>query len=392
MRRHPRGFTLVELLVASLLTGAVLTSVYFVFIANTRQYYTQEQMVQMQETMRFAIEYLKNDLRNAGQLAIVNGTAQNTDPDFCGPRSADLRALNLLDDDPAAAPPILEANGNGLRPDVVQILSDASGGTLLAATMAGATIRIQTAAEQISGRAMEIVDSEARFRAMYQPGAYLRVMAAGTGAFDLVPIAAVNFQAGGESIVTLARQPLCVLGSAESLRVNPVHWIRYRIIEDPNDVARTVLVRDLLDAGNPGAGIAGTELTVADFVVNLQIWATYDHRPAAVPQDPVISADADPTDDVGNFQPAPVDEGTAFNANPHRIRAIHLMLATRSSREDAELHVAPDRAVAANLRLPTDRVWFDVVPEAAGAVPVYARVTTMTARVDTPALLTEGNL
>jgi hypothetical protein len=227
---------------------------------------------------------------------------------------------------------------------------------------------------------------------MYQPGAYLRVMAAGTGAFDLVPIAAVNFQAGGESIVTLARQPLCVLGSAESLRVNPVHWIRYRIIEDPNDVARTVLVRDLLDAGNPGAGIAGTELTVADFVVNLQIWATYDHRPAAVPQDPVISADADPTDDVGNFQPAPVDEGTAFNANPHRIRAIHLMLATRSSREDAELHVAPDRAVAANLRLPTDRVWFDVVPEAAGAVPVYARVTTMTARVDTPALLTEGNL
>jgi hypothetical protein len=370
----------------------VLTSIYFVFISNSRQYYTQEQVVQMQESMRFALEYLKNDLRNAGQMALVNGTAQNTDPDYCGPRNPALRAVNLRDDDPALAPPILGANNNGLRPDVVEILSDASGGTLLGATLVGTTVRMQREAEQPSGRAMEVVASEARFRSMYRVGAFLRVMAAGTGAFDLVPITGVTFQAGGESVIALERAPDCVLGSAESLRVNPVNWVRYRIIEDPNDTARTVLVRDLLDAGNPGAGLADTELTVADFVVDLQIWGTYDHRPAALPQDPVMSEDADPTDDVGNFQPAPLDEGAALNANPHRLRAIHLLLATRTSREDAEMHVAPDRAVAANLRIPTDRVWFDVQPEGVGAVPVYARVTTMTARVETPALLTEGNL
>jgi len=390
--RQPRGFTLVELLIASLLTGAVLISIYFVFIANTRQYYTQEQVVQMQESMRFALEYLKNDLRSAGQLALVNGTAQNTDPDFCGPRNPALRAVNLLDDNPDLAPPILLANNNGLRPDVVQILADASGGTLLGATMAGPTVRLQREAEQISGRAMEIVASETRLRSGYRAGAYLRVMASTTGAFDLVPIASVTFQAGGESVITLSRPANCVLSSAESLRVNPVHSIRYRIVADTNDTTRTVLVRDLLDAANPAAALANTELIVADYVVDMQIWATYDHRPAAVPQEPVIGDDPDPRDDVGNFRPIPLNEGAAFNANPHRIRAIHLMLATRSSREDPTMRVAPDAAVAANLRIPTDRVWFDVLPEGADVVPAYARVATITARVETPALMTEGNL
>ena len=64
-RHHSHGFTLIELMVATLLSSVVLMAVYFVFITNTQQYYVQEQLVRMQESMRFGMEYLKNDLRNA---------------------------------------------------------------------------------------------------------------------------------------------------------------------------------------------------------------------------------------------------------------------------------------------------------------------------------------
>ena len=63
-------FTFVELLVA-LFAGIVMVQP-FVPMAS-RQYYAQEQIVQMQESMRFALEYVKNDLRSVGRLSVVNG-------------------------------------------------------------------------------------------------------------------------------------------------------------------------------------------------------------------------------------------------------------------------------------------------------------------------------
>ena len=68
-----RGFTFIELLVAGFLGAIVLVTTYLIFTANSRQYYVQEQIVQMQEGMRFAVEYLKGDLRSAGRLVVVNG-------------------------------------------------------------------------------------------------------------------------------------------------------------------------------------------------------------------------------------------------------------------------------------------------------------------------------
>jgi prepilin-type N-terminal cleavage/methylation domain-containing protein len=391
MRRN-RGFTLVELLVASVLSGAVLTSIYFVFISNSRQYYTQEQVVQMQESMRFALEYLKNDLRNAGQMALVNGTAVDTDPFYCGPRSDDLRAVDLMNNTAGAdAPAILSNLGNAISPDRISILSDASGGTMLGARFDGANLKLLARTEQISASSMRIVESAPRFNALFRTGYYLRIMAP-TGHFDLVPITGVAFAAGGESTVTLSRPPLCVAAAAESLRVNTVQRVRYRIIADPADATKTNLIREVIDASNPAQVVAGGTLTVAEFVVNLQVWGTYDSRLAALPKDPVINPDPRLTDDVGNWTPVVVNESLAMNVRPHRIRALNVLLATRSNREDADMHLAPDIARNENQRIAADRTWFDVVAEAAPLPPNFARVTTLQARVETPNLLTEGDL
>ena len=181
-------------------------------------------------------------------------------------------------------------------------------------------------------------------------------------------------------------------GAAENLRVNPVQSVRYRIIADPADRTKTNLVRELLDASNPAIVLAGGTLTVAEFVVNLQVWGTYDSRPNPAPKTPVIADDPRLTDDIGNWTPVSVDEATPFNGRPHRIRALNVLLATRSNREDPDMHLAPDIARAAGARIAADRTWFDVTEEGPGVTPAYARVTTLTARVETPNLLTENDL
>ena len=135
--------------------------------------------------------------------------------------------------------------------------------------------------------------------------------------------------------------------------------------------------------------VGTTALNVAEYAINLQVWGTYDARPAATGP-PSMPVDPNPTDDVGNWANT-ANEADVFNTSPHRIRALNVLLATRSAREDAELHTAPDKAKAPAQRLAADRTWFDVTPEGAGVNPNYARVTTLTARVETPNLRTEGN-
>ncbi len=100
--------------------------------------------------------------------------------------------------------------------------------------------------------------------------------------------------------------------------------------------------------------------------MNLQVWGTYDSRLAAVPKTPVIAGDPRLTDDIGNWTPVAVDEATPFNARPHRIRALNVMLATRSNREDQDMHLAPDIARNENRRIAADRTWFDVDGRGAG--------------------------
>lgn len=394
--RRARGFTLIELLIAGLISAVVLLAIYFVFSANSRQYYQQEQIVQMQESMRFAIDYLKNDLRNAGRMAVVNGadaSAGIRDPGFCElSTAARYRAVDLLDDDDVDSPGILRSNLNGLEPDRVRVLTDASGGTpLTASTSGGQTIVIAPAARQRSRAADAVLGSESQFNAVYRPGHLLRIENR-ERRFDVSTITAAAYN-GGVPTVTVEGFRCADVQLCEDCVVNALQFVQYRLESDPpNEAAavKTDLIREVIDATDPALNrsIVGSRLTIAENVVNLQVWGRYDTRD---PGDPAsLDVDPDPTDDVGNW-PGTAVEADRMNVSPHRVRALTLLLATRSTREDPELTVAPDRAVPAGERIAADRTWFDVVPEEDGVTPSYARVTTLTAQVETPNLLTEAN-
>jgi len=67
-RRHldTKGITLIELLVVLVLTGLVIGGIYRVFVAQTRAYTVQDQVVEVQQNIRSAMEILLRDLRMAG--------------------------------------------------------------------------------------------------------------------------------------------------------------------------------------------------------------------------------------------------------------------------------------------------------------------------------------
>jgi prepilin-type N-terminal cleavage/methylation domain-containing protein len=61
-----KGITLIELLVALTILGIVVGSIYRLFIAQTKAYTIQDQVVEVQQNVRGAMEFLLRDLRMTG--------------------------------------------------------------------------------------------------------------------------------------------------------------------------------------------------------------------------------------------------------------------------------------------------------------------------------------
>jgi prepilin-type N-terminal cleavage/methylation domain-containing protein len=60
------GITLIELLVALSIFGIAIGAIYKVFIAQTKAYTVQDQVVEVQQNIRGAMEIIERDLRMAG--------------------------------------------------------------------------------------------------------------------------------------------------------------------------------------------------------------------------------------------------------------------------------------------------------------------------------------
>jgi len=61
-----KGITLIELMVALAICGIVIGGIYRVFIAQSKAYVVQDQIVETQQNIRSAMEILLKDLRMAG--------------------------------------------------------------------------------------------------------------------------------------------------------------------------------------------------------------------------------------------------------------------------------------------------------------------------------------
>jgi type IV pilus assembly protein PilW len=65
-RLNRKGVTLIELLVALVICGMVAAGIYQVFIGQSKAYTVQDQVTEVQQSVRSAMEILLRDLRMAG--------------------------------------------------------------------------------------------------------------------------------------------------------------------------------------------------------------------------------------------------------------------------------------------------------------------------------------
>ncbi len=65
-RLGEKGITLIELLIALVIGGIVVAGIYRVFVSQSRAYVVQDQVVEVQQNIRSAMEMLLKDLRMAG--------------------------------------------------------------------------------------------------------------------------------------------------------------------------------------------------------------------------------------------------------------------------------------------------------------------------------------
>lgn len=73
-----RGFSLVELMVALTIGLIILSAVSMLFVSSKKTYTTQDSLARLQESARFAMQFLTKDLRLAGYYGCVSDIAPDS--------------------------------------------------------------------------------------------------------------------------------------------------------------------------------------------------------------------------------------------------------------------------------------------------------------------------
>lgn len=75
---NKKGVTLIELLVALVISGVIIAGIYRMFVGQTRAYTVQEQVVEVQQNIRGAMELILRDVRMAGYTSNINPATLTT--------------------------------------------------------------------------------------------------------------------------------------------------------------------------------------------------------------------------------------------------------------------------------------------------------------------------
>lgn len=82
------GFTLIEVLIVTFMIGLVTASVYSLYNTSQRSSYAQEEVVDVQQNLRIAMDSISRDIRHAGFLTSEIRDMNFTDKGFVGSKAA----------------------------------------------------------------------------------------------------------------------------------------------------------------------------------------------------------------------------------------------------------------------------------------------------------------
>ena len=90
MKKRQSGFTLIELLAGILITGVLLAALYYVFTSQQQAFSAQEQVAEMNQNVRAALDLMTREIRLAGY--------KNSTGTFNGIQTASANSIEVLAD------------------------------------------------------------------------------------------------------------------------------------------------------------------------------------------------------------------------------------------------------------------------------------------------------
>lgn len=144
-----KGFTLIEIMITLAISGIIMAAIYSAYISQQRTYLAQEQVVEMQQNLRAALDMLARETRmagydptggsgadittaNTGQLSFTQDITDNAgtgdgDGDLADNGEVIDYGFSVADDADRNGIPDADADGDGI-PDVVDLCRQTNGG------------------------------------------------------------------------------------------------------------------------------------------------------------------------------------------------------------------------------------------------------------------------
>jgi hypothetical protein len=320
-----------------------MTGMLSMFSQSARSVDVLDQHLALQRQLRFAAEAIKRDLRLTGFLSTPNSKVDsNQCPDpVTTPGVYVMRALSLELRNGYVHAPSVNVN---ISPTSISIFGDFSGGQ-----------SFKTREINVGSDTVVLLDgdsvpkTEDEWNLVFRDHRILRVTNPEQYDFYL-PIEQSDFSSKTirlDGSIPEANPPdnCGVLGFGAGYNVNINHYVRYRIIKDPRERSRTVLVREEL-AADGQTPVESTRMIIGENIVDLQFYDfIFDMGPANAPDLKRAATVSDMID--GDVVADPSGGGllgfSGFNNHPEHLRALTIKVTSCARKQDSDMLFQPRR-------------------------------------------------
>lgn len=342
-----RAFTIIELMVAVLLSSIVVLGTFGLLNVSSRTFQTQTEAAQTVDQLNFAMEQVELDLRRAGFLTVPNAHLPSEDyawyQTVCAPpswMSADGVGgvgHGIFFDEIAASG--VDAFYRPRPTD--QVWTDALPDRIVMLGAFRATRRFRPTAMAAGSQSITIShtpEESARIDDIF--GGSIVAVTSPQGGTQFLTVSEVTVGTTSSVITTaqsIQADPSNGVNEAckftgfgtQMFEVTPLQFVRYSVQNDPNDRASTVLVREELGSGYSDLPTP-SRYVVARNIVDFQLW--FDGVPALGASN-VMLRDGNPLDADGAIQNATLAGTNA--STPEDLRYAYVQMSGRLSGEVA---------------------------------------------------------
>lgn len=399
-RRAAQGFTLMELIVAAMLSMLVIAGLYVVYATHTRVFRSQESVSQAQFGVRFAMETVLADLQRAGYQGVPSTTQPQIAQRLCANSLLPaFQAVTLVHGDGEVVNPSKNPNVTGdmarppqTPPDTLTLVGNfANDDVFWADRLVGATITLQDTSA--IDRTDPFPRSQEAFDEIFRTDGSTLIRIRNQDKTFFSPVASASFAA---KTVTLAHSPSCADQGLWSWgEVNVLHRVRYAVVNPattglltsvevanltkvPGLNERRDLVREYLTWDNPPTVVRRE--VIAENVVDFQVWFLFDQveTPDTGPMVDQVAAYSVDENQVGGEPCNATSDSIGGNSNcePWNIHGAIVRISVRTPAEDPNWPVPPDDVPRQPLR------YYELNEASVGS----ARVRTLVSQVEMPNL------